>query len=640
MAAMRRTRPALLAVALAIGGLGVTASPAAAAGPDHVDFAGHGWGHGRGMGQWGAYGYARDRGWSAAQILDRFYGGTVSGTVAPDQAFTIYLCDLESPSGSICIRNAVLQGAGLGEIRVTSGAPFVVEGQSVAAGQAVVLRRLTDRFELLQAPGGCSATGPWLPVGGGTSLDTNMDIDSQVAAPSSTSQMLRVCTPKGRYYRGVLDYGIIQDKPRLLNTVGLDGYLRGVVPAEMPSTWTPAAVQAQAVAARSYALADNRFSFADTCDTTQCQVYTGAGAEASGSDSAIAATAGRVRTRDGAIVSTEFSSSTGGWTAGGAFPAVEDLGDDTAGNPHHDWTVRIADETIEARYPSIGDLQRIDVTARNGLGEDGGRVRQASVIGDKATVTVTGDQLRSALGLKSDWFTPSVPAPPKALVWTLRSSASAGAPTTVVRYGGPTDRAIACDWDGNGTDTLGVYSGGTWYLRNDLAPGAPHVTVSYGAGSYTPVCGDWDGNGTETIGVYTPEGWWLLRNSNTPGSPEVAFQYGYQAATPVVGSWSGRDQTGIGVYDAGAWMLRDTPSPGQPQRAFSYGYAGASPVVGDWDGDRFDGVGVYDAGSWMLRETASPGQPVRWFGYGYAGPMPISGRWAPAADGIGIIEVG
>jgi SpoIID/LytB domain protein len=594
------------------------------------------------MGQWGAYGYARDRGWSADQILNHFYGGTVSSTVNPNQAFPVYLCDLESPAGSICVRNGVLQGQGLPEIRVTSGAPFRVEGQDIAGGQAVILRRLADRFELWQAPGGCTATGPWVPVGGGTSVDTNMDIDSLVAAPASTDQMLRVCSPKNRVYRGALDYTMAGGKARLVNTVGLDDYLKGVVPAEMPSSWSPAAVQAQAVAARSYALVDSRFtSFGwRTCDTIQCQVYNGAGVETSGANSAIAMTAGKVRTRNGAIVSTEFSASTGGWTAGGTFPAVQDLGDDTAGNPHHNWTARIAATTIEARYPSIGDLQRIDVTQRNGLGADGGRVLQASIVGDKASVTVTGDQLRTALGLKSDWFTPSVPAPPPELIWTLRSNATPGLPTTVVRYGGPTHRAISCDWDGNGTDTLGVYSGGTWHLRNQLSPGWPDASFNYGWDGTTPVCGDWNGNGTETIGVYTSDGWWHLRNSNTPGPPDASFQFGYQGAVPVVGKWNGSKRTGIGVYDKGSWMLRDIPSAGQPQRWFSYGYASATPVVGDWDGDGVDGVGVYDTGSWMLRETASPGPPVRWFSYGYAGPTPITGRWSPTADGIGIISVG
>jgi hypothetical protein len=63
--------------------------------------------------------------------------------------------------------------------------------------------------------------------------------------------------------------------------------------------------------------------------------------------------------------------------------------------------------TVQARYPTIGDLASIDVTRRNGLSgphADGGRVLEVAVRGSRATVVVTGEQLRSALGLKSDWF--------------------------------------------------------------------------------------------------------------------------------------------------------------------------------------------------------------------------------------------
>jgi len=628
-------RRSLLALVVVTTALAVGAEPSAAASPEYIDVYGHGWGHGRGLGQYGARGYADSFGWSADQILAHFYGNTQSATVDPNQAFRVLLCDQEGVT--ICSA-----GGGIPSVIVTSGAPFSVEGVTLAAGQALRLTRLADRFRLEQSPGGCNPTGPWAPVGGGTSLDRNQDIDSHVADPGDDkTKMLRVCTPKARYYRGVLDYTMDGVRPRLVNTLGLDGYLKGVVPAEMPSAWNPAAVQAQAVAARSYALADARFGLlADTCDTIQCQVYGGASSEAAASSAAIAATSGNVRVRNGAVISTEFSSSTGGWTAGGVFPAVEDLGDGVSGNPNHDWNPprRITDDALEAAY-GLGDFLSIEVTQRNGLGEDGGRVLQVRITGTANTVTVDGNAFRGTFGLKSDWFTPIAQEPPKELSWTLRATATAGAPTTVVRYGGPNDRAISCDWDGDGDDTLGVYASGTWYLRNDLSPGPPSISVAYGAAGYTPVCGDWDGDGDETIGVYTADGWWHLRNSVTPGPPDISFRYGYTGALPVVGDWGGDDRDGIGVYDAGSWSLRDTPSPGQPERSFSYGYGGALPVVGDWDGDEVDGVGVFDGGSWMLRETATPGQPNRWFDYGYRGPLPVTGRWSSGADGIGITAV-
>ncbi len=126
------------------------------------------------------------------------------------------------------------------------------------------------------------------------------------------------------------------------------------------------ALRAQAVAARSYGLSQNRYSYAKTCDTSSCQVY-------GGCRHASVADLGRVRRasstrsptrrsprprarsacRNGAIVSTEFSASNGPRTAGGAFPPVDDPWDDVPGNPNHVWT-RIID----------ADAVAVDVRAR------------------------------------------------------------------------------------------------------------------------------------------------------------------------------------------------------------------------------------------------------------------------------------
>ena len=101
--------------------------------------------------------------------------------------------------------------------------------------------------------------------------------------------------------------------------------------------------------------------------------------------------------------STEFSSSTGGWTAGGVFPAVEDLGDSVDRNPNHDWNEQIPVSEVEARY-SGRQLDRIFVSERNGLGEDGGRVIEATLIFGDETFTIDGNDFRRAFGLRSDWF--------------------------------------------------------------------------------------------------------------------------------------------------------------------------------------------------------------------------------------------
>jgi hypothetical protein len=121
---------------------------------------------------------------------------------------------------------------------------------------------------------------------------------------------------------------------------------------------------------------------------------------------ATADTAGRVLAAGGAVVSAMYSASSGGYSSdAGAFPAVVDEGDQYSPlSDRHDWSATLKVSTIEAAFPQIGSLQLLNVTARNGLGDGGGRVRSIDVIGTAGTVSVSGDRFQSALGLRSNWF--------------------------------------------------------------------------------------------------------------------------------------------------------------------------------------------------------------------------------------------
>jgi hypothetical protein len=116
-------------------------------------------------------------------------------------------------------------------------------------------------------------------------------------------------------------------------------------------------------------------------------------------------------------VRTEFSSSSGGYTAGGVFPAVPDLGDATAGNPHHNWSEAINAGTLAGRL-GTPPITGISVTQRNGLGADGGRVLQVAVDTTGGKRLFTGSQFRSLVGLKSDWFKVNVRSYAESAAWT------------------------------------------------------------------------------------------------------------------------------------------------------------------------------------------------------------------------------
>ncbi len=402
----------LAAVALLVGSLvavsfGVAVDPRPAAAqetlPLPVTISGRGWGHGRGLGQYGAQGYATDHGWSSAQILDHFYGGTTAGPIpagAPVNPAAVRV-DLRSQQGQP-LRVSLAAGTLL--IRSTDGVDRWAHQGSVR------LSAVGSGIRLETAPG---CDGPW------TEAFTTPDFSNLDVVPAPTAGgpdgLLRVCYADGSstWYPGYVRFG--SNPIRSVNIVTIEEYLRGVVPSEVPAGWHPAALEAQAVAARSYAMAgDTRQQpYADTCDTILCQVYGGyfrltaargmVSTVTPTTDAAVAATANLVRLAGTAIARTEFSSSTGGYSAGGAFPAVPDLGDATASNPNRTWST-----TVDLRPFVIaqgkGELVGVDI-ARTGLGPDGGRATSVTFRFTGGTTVMTGDVVRRTLSLKSDWFT-------------------------------------------------------------------------------------------------------------------------------------------------------------------------------------------------------------------------------------------
>jgi SpoIID/LytB domain protein len=635
---MRVGRAFFLAIAASFLGfvsavvpLVATSTPAAADSP--LTLVGHGFGHGRGMGQWGAQGYARDFGWSSAQILDYFYSGTTAGLISDNTAMSVRLLAMDGR-----------------DLTVTSVVGFNVAGIGhVDGGRGVRIHWTGFGFVMAVAVTACNGDevpgyNPVYPANGAIvseSPDQGNDIN----------QMLTICNEDGGgtniSYRGALRVLFDSGAAHTVNDVLMWQYLRGTVPRESPSSWQPAALQAQAVAARSYSMASNRYPYAKICDTTSCQVYGGAGRsgafiEAASTNSAVAATAGLVRVRNGVIQSTEYSASTGGYSAGGAFPAVPDAGDATAGNPNHNWSVNLSTSAIASFY-GVGTFQALVFTARNGLGDLGGRVISMQIVGTSRTVTRSGPGFAADWGLRSDWF--GLPTGPTVLSWYLRNSDSPGGPDiTPFSYGTPGDTPIVGDWNNGPVDGIGVYRDGNWYLRNTPSGGAPDIAFAFGAAGYRPVVGRWSG-GVTGIGVFF-NGNWYLRSSPSPGAPTIApFAYGSAGDTPVVGDWDNNGTDTIGVFRDGTWYLRNSNTPGPPDLVVSYGAPGYTPLVGVWQGNNGgQSLGVYTGGTWYLRNvvsggpTISAGPPTITISYGAPGYLPVRGNWnGGAISGIGVV---
>lgn len=390
-----RTRAlALLAVVPVLLGVS-SAIPASAAIQGDVTINGHGWGHGRGLSQYGSLGYAVDHGWDYTQILDHYYGGTVMGAAANDP-ITVELLSHRGTTPAI------------------TGIDLRVDGVPVNAAALRVRRQAPGQFAIDTGPG---CAGPWTSWSG--AMGPGFQIYS--TAPQSAAGVVKTCDPGlARGYRGSFLVFEGAGFLALVNKLPIEEYLLGVVPRESPASWGSAgggkgmnALRAQSVAARSYALAGGWTGYAKTCDTTSCQVYMGTNTmapdgsfttmEHPNTNQAVTDTAGQVRRKGGAIVRAEFSSSTGGWTAGGDFPAVEDLGDATASNPNFNWTATI-DAGVLAQRLGTAPITGITITERNGLGAEGGRVRRVVVDTNSGPVVLTGNEFRIRAQLKSDWF--------------------------------------------------------------------------------------------------------------------------------------------------------------------------------------------------------------------------------------------
>jgi stage II sporulation protein D len=354
------------------------ACPAGAGAAERWSVRGAGWGHGIGMSQWGAYGYAQ-HGAGYRDIIDHYYRDTKLGSVTGGDVRVL----LQPNKSTIFFRHATQAGdRGLTEDSVY---------KATRDGNNVILRSASGRqLEIFD--------GAMRVVGG---------------------KHVRLL---GRADNGVRD-GLYRDALEIrtasgsglnaINAVGLESYLLGVVPGESPASWPAAALEAQAVVARSYALASNvNGKGFDQYADTRSQMYRGYLAETPATNAAVAATGGQVVTYNDEIATTFFFSTSGGYTENvenvfsGSGPkpwlqGVPDPYDDAS--PYHRWgPYTFSTRKLQARLGSYvrGRFRGIKVIKR-GVSP---RVVRAQVKGSRGKVSVTGPQVRTRLGLRDSWF--------------------------------------------------------------------------------------------------------------------------------------------------------------------------------------------------------------------------------------------
>jgi SpoIID/LytB domain protein len=653
-----RTAVALtLAAALLAGPVVTNPTPAAAAtgcGPaggagwdyerpdsgDDFVFTGKGFGHGVGMSQYGARGAAK-LGCTAAEIVSTYYQG-VSATQkpmppsirvglvpnSPASATTGYI---PRPLSVLTFTNTSAarlpwlfqgtdmdKGTDLRELRDASGEPGPVQ-QPGTTWRIELKKSSTRAFYVITQAG----TEVWSSESQDTAPGTSL------VAALDNQRTVEIAEKRGREYRrGRLNLFSSTTGMYLTAAVDFEEYLFGL--AEMPSSWEPEALKAQAIVGRSFASvsvggSDQSNCRCDLYDSQYSQVYSGYDKESEGTDSrygdlwvaAVEKTAGIVITRDGKVVTGNYASSHGGFSEdvkfvwGGSTPHLRAIDDSrweaASGNPYQTWTKRFSPEALGKAF-GVGIAINVELPTPRGVsGRIGNPARGAggvTVFGTDGTVTVSGDRVRSLLGLRSTLFNVLPP----------------GEPLTG-------DTPLTGDWDGDGKADLGWFLDGEVNLQ--LADGRV-LRFHFGRAGDIPVAGDWNGDGRDTIGVVRDQTW-FLRNTNSTGGADKSFLYGRPGDRPLPGNWDGVPGDEAGILRDGTWHLNDKLAGGTARWSFVYGRlsAGDVPITGDWNGEGQDRVGIVRDGEWHLRNTYAGGASDTRFTYGRVsrGDLPVTGDW-------------
>jgi stage II sporulation protein D len=360
--------------------------PSAASGATLFTLNGHGWGHGIGMSQYGALGYAQ-HGWTHQQILEHYFTGTTIGQLPAGTKERVLLIS-SRPSIHLSFAKAATGTDQDGTSRSLPAGSYRVDPGAVA-GQLRLWSTARGKYVWK----GIVSQLTVAPHGGPLKLDDAVNGyihdhwwgDFRIARSGGSLS--------------------------LVDVVGMERYVSGVVPCEVPASWLPAAVQSQAVAARSYAAATAGGGSFDAYADTRSQMYCPVERQVAASDAAVAATKHQVVKYGGRVATTFFSSSSGGRTSsisaswGGTnqpyLVPVRDRYDGAGGlNPNHTWARRVFSPSGLGSALGVGSVSSLDATI------DGPSQRVLSVLvhGSGGDHSLTAGDVFSRLGLRSTYF--------------------------------------------------------------------------------------------------------------------------------------------------------------------------------------------------------------------------------------------
>lgn len=396
-------------LALMLAGAVPSAPTAAAAVPDSFSISGSGWGHGVGLSQYGARGQA-NAGRTAAQILAHYYTGTTVAALPDSMDIRVQVqraatMVANTTGGVMRIRT----GAAATPVPVPAGTPvsFAVVGTQAQATFGTTVLASTTLYVEWDGTRFFNPTGP--------------------------AALTTVTSSGGVYRHGRLEMGVLAGQVNAVNILRLhDEYLYGI--GEMPSSWAAAALDAQAIIARGYALANigslKSYCNCNVYDSVKSQHFTGWSKEnettgttnwgtrwkAAVDRTSVGALTGNVVeyqdpvTNAYKLATTYYFSSSGGRTQNSedvwvtAIPYLRSVPDpwsiDPLNNPTYaEWT-RAITQTAMATAFALPDVASIDLRLRT---VGGGMQSAVATSSTGVTATLKGELLRTRLGLPSSW---------------------------------------------------------------------------------------------------------------------------------------------------------------------------------------------------------------------------------------------
>lgn len=429
----------VLAVTTALG-VAVAVAPAEAA-VTAVTLTGRGSGHGQGLSQYGAKGRA-SAGISTANILAFYYPGTTLATTGYPDSDSIRVQLTGNPatdSAGTPIPNSTTVAVTPGlKLKVGSAAPAALPTSVTVSGKSYTVSAWQLRGATTLATwaniAALGTTPNWVQTTSAADSQTSASFVDDTSVTNATGKVRVVLADRIREYWAAVsgthagsvtavahpNVNGIQTQDTVVTNSYTD-YLAVAAASEMPSYWPAGALQAQVVAARSYARNQAAPSYVyDICDSTRCQAFNGLAEYNLDANSslrttwyvpagiaAVAATAGQVVTYGGSPALTTFSSSNGGYTQAGSKPYLVAKPDSYDTMPS--WTATITAATLQAKYPAIGAYSHM-VIQRDGLGAYNGRATTLTLYGSGGSQQLAAADFVAALGLQSRMFTPADPA--------------------------------------------------------------------------------------------------------------------------------------------------------------------------------------------------------------------------------------